>query len=354
MLTAGEEDEAAEKGLESKLVGAEHSDANIGDSHKSGIKTKNESTTVFASVEGKPLINEAKVDKSETESLQHATAGTPKKIVFKPHTHTRTYAAERAHAHGAGYYDDRGRAQKQGHAHAHGHGHTHSHTHSHAAHGNKRRGSHDENPSQYPGSHQLDKKGHSSLHHENHNHGDHNKNSKGFHSSHSGGHTLSAHSGHGHSHGVPEGAGSSASFIILFLALSFHGLMEGVALGAMTDSEHTLMTIFIAIISHKGLESFSLGTSLTRGKVSTFNYWFFLIGFSLTTTVGIAIGMILSASLDSSVASNVCVALASGTFIYVAISEVILKELADSRDKAVKMSLLLLGFCLMSLLARYI
>lgn len=155
--------------------------------------------------------------------------------------------------------------------------------------------------------------------------------------------------------GEGSGQASFTSAIILFLALSFHGLMEGIALGAMTDSgDKTLLTIFIAIIAHKGLEAFSLGTSLTRSQVSNVSYWVFLLSFSLMTTVGIAIGMILSAGLDDSLVSNVCVALASGTFIYVAIMEVIMKELAIKVDIAAKLALLLLGFGLMSVLALWV
>jgi hypothetical protein len=106
------------------------------------------------------------------------------------------------------------------------------------------------------------------------------------------------HGGHSHMiHLNSDGnlSQSLASAMILFLALSFHGIMEGVALGAITASdEKTLLTIFIAIVSHKGLESFSLGTSLMRSHVEQRSYWMFLVAFSAMTTIGIGIGMLMS------------------------------------------------------------
>jgi zinc transporter 1/2/3 len=62
----------------------------------------------------------------------------------------------------------------------------------------------------------------------------------------------------------------------------------------------------------------------------------------------------LYSGLDSSVASNVCVALASGTFIYVAVMEVIMKELAVKTDIHIKLLMILLGFGLMSMLALWV
>lgn len=44
-------------------------------------------------------------------------------------------------------------------------------------------------------------------------------------------------------------------------------------------------------------------------------------------------------------------ALAAGTFVYVALMEVVPKELEDGRDRGAKMAAMLLGFGLMSLLA---
>jgi zinc transporter 1/2/3 len=71
----------------------------------------------------------------------------------------------------------------------------------------------------------------------------------------------------GHHHHLPPQA--KVSFITAMLmgvALSFHSLLEGAALGAqetITNSMH----IFIAIVSHKGLAAYALGSSIIESKV---------------------------------------------------------------------------------------
>ena len=71
--------------------------------------------------------------------------------------------------------------------------------------------------------------------------------------------------------------------------------------------------------------------------------------FSLATPAGIALGYVSSAH-SGGVGAAVS-ALAAGTFMYVALMEVVPKELEDGRHRGLKMGAMLLGFGLMSLLA---
>ena len=75
-----------------------------------------------------------------------------------------------------------------------------------------------------------------------------------------------------------------------------------------------------------------------------------MLPFTLASPAGILIGYILS-DIAHGIGAAAISALASGTFLYVAFMEVIPKELADSRYSFAKMTALLLGFGLMSLLA---
>ncbi len=72
--------------------------------------------------------------------------------------------------------------------------------------------------------------------------------------------------------------------------------------------------------------------------------------FACATPLGILIGYGFSEVAPGKVAASMS-ALASGTFLYVAMMEVIPKELEDPRHRLPKMGMLLLGFGLMSLLA---
>ncbi len=72
--------------------------------------------------------------------------------------------------------------------------------------------------------------------------------------------------------------------------------------------------------------------------------------FASATPVGIFMGYAFS-EVSSGAGAAALSALASGTFLYVAMMEVIPKELADPTLRLPKLCMLLLGFGLMSLLA---
>ena len=74
-----------------------------------------------------------------------------------------------------------------------------------------------------------------------------------------------------HAHDIILAGNSSAkvSFITAVLmgaALCFHSLLEGAALGAQETIANS-MHIFIAIVSHKGLAAYALGSSVIETKV---------------------------------------------------------------------------------------
>lgn len=156
---------------------------------------------------------------------------------------------------------------------------------------------------------------------------------------------------HAHAHAPPSGDGSLFSSIVLWFALSFHSVMEGIAMGA---SESSFTSIFIAVVAHKALESFALGTSLVRAKTTTGKLVGFCVAFSLMTPVGIAIGLVVqSYAAHDSIISAILTSFASGTFLYVALVEVILPEFAHKRDKVPKLLLLLVGYCGMAIIAKW-
>ena len=105
----------------------------------------------------------------------------------------------------------------------------------------------------------------------------------------------------------------------------------------------------IAIIAHKGLAAYALGASVIESRASATKFWMVITLFSVATPIGIFLGYAMS-TLEG-VGGAVMSALASGTFLYVAMMEVIPKELADPSYRVAKMALFLLGFGLMSALA---
>jgi zinc transporter 1/2/3 len=156
----------------------------------------------------------------------------------------------------------------------------------------------------------------------------------------------------GHSHGIPDTEGTGMLMVIaIWVALSFHSIMVGLVLGAAEDK---VTSIFIAIMAHKGLEAFALGTSIVRSTASMKKYAAFCIAFASMTPIGILIGMIIEHFSEDSLISAAVSSIACGTFLYVGICEVILNELNRPHDKVLKCALLLVGFGLMAMLAIWV
>jgi len=163
------------------------------------------------------------------------------------------------------------------------------------------------------------------------------------------------HFGHSHGHHLHHHGGVGApvvSFItavLMAVALCFHSLLEGAAMGAQPTIANSLH-IFIAIVSHKGLAAYALGSSIAESNVEFSRFLSVALPFTFASPVGIFIGYIIS-DVAQGVGAAAISALASGTFLYVAFMEVIPRELHSPERMLEKLGALLLGFGLMSLLA---
>jgi zinc transporter ZupT len=80
---------------------------------------------------------------------------------------------------------------------------------------------------------------------------------------------------------------------ILLIALSFHGFFEGIALGLQESNKEALF-LYIAIISHKWAESFTLGISFSKANIEKSTFIKLIILFSIFTPLGAILGLILS------------------------------------------------------------
>jgi zinc transporter ZupT len=105
---------------------------------------------------------------------------------------------------------------------------------------------------------------------------------------------------------------------MLALILIVHSLIEGTVLGVNTALATTSI-IFIAIIAHKGSESFALAVVLNRSNLALTKIIYIILLFSLMTPLGIVSGVWLTSFLKSNenelfIASFN--AFAAGTFLY--------------------------------------
>ena len=134
------------------------------------------------------------------------------------------------------------------------------------------------------------------------------------------------HSG-GHSH-FHQGSSSLRDFLTV-LALSFHAIFEGLAIGLEREVD-TVWTLFAAVATHKYVISFCVGLELVTVRTSTKLFGIYMATFSLVSPIGVGIGMGISSAAGAGDAYTLTVAilqgLAGGTLIYVVVFEILQRE----------------------------
>lgn len=105
--------------------------------------------------------------------------------------------------------------------------------------------------------------------------------------------------------------------IATFTGLVIHSLTAGLALGIGTYASVQLgFVMFIAIIAHKAVGAFSLATILRLSSFSTRKSITLLVIFALMTPFGAILAYLLLSDLGT-IATQISLALATGTFLYV-------------------------------------
>lgn len=119
--------------------------------------------------------------------------------------------------------------------------------------------------------------------------------------------------------------------LLLLLALCFHAVFEGLAVGLSTTPQAVWSTLTTVVI-HKFLEGIALGTTLLAQNRQR-SIWIFLLyalAFSIMCPIGIAIGIILDSSSTPEVAlwvEAIGNALAAGVFVFVAVGHLMVKAM---------------------------
>lgn len=136
--------------------------------------------------------------------------------------------------------------------------------------------------------------------------------------------------------------------LILLLAIGFHSIFEGIALG-MTKKEGVFINLMIGVALHHIAATISLGVSLGQHKVNSKKAIFFIFfGLSLIEPAGIAIGIGLSKSPEF--VESIVMSLAGGTFVYIACSEILVHEFEDKQHRYLKFFFFIIGSAAITLL----
>ncbi len=172
------------------------------------------------------------------------------------------------------------------------------------------------------------------------------------------------HDDHGHNHGSSAidcckdikslEKMSEVTAFALILAVSLHAIMEGMGMGSRNTTKQVL-TAFIGVAAHKGLEGFAVGANLVESAVSTRRFIMYAGVVCLASPLGALIGYLMTlGNAQVGVVSPILGALAVGTFLQVATMEFLPRAFARPEHFWLKALGLLTGFAIMSVMPLFV
>lgn len=160
---------------------------------------------------------------------------------------------------------------------------------------------------------------------------------------------------HTHSHdGASVFSGKQALYpYVLMIVLSLHSIITGIALGTEAHIAQVAV-ILIAVMAHKGTAAFALTVSFIRASVSLGRIIRMVVAFSFMTPFGILLGIgfmkLLSGQAEQIFEAGFD-ALAAGTFLYVAVLDILEEEFANHENRALKFVCVFGGLTVMAVVA---
>lgn len=158
-----------------------------------------------------------------------------------------------------------------------------------------------------------------------------------------------SHDHHHHQHGAMM-QNTSVQGLLTVLALSFHAIFEGLAVG-LEPSISSVAYLAAAIATHKLVISFCVGMELYVAGASTRTTIGYLVIFSMVTPIGIAVGLVLDHFKNDSEnlgpTPTILQGMAAGTLLYVVFFEVLARERANEKSGLLQLVAIIIGFTLM-------
>ncbi len=137
--------------------------------------------------------------------------------------------------------------------------------------------------------------------------------------------------------GAAQGGGTTQPIypVVLLVVLSIHSMIAGIALGLEAEVAASVL-VMLGILFHKGSAAFALMVSVHASGADQRRPWTVLTIFVVMTPLGIGLGAVGLSLLQGPAAMLIegsFTALAAGTFIYVAILDVIDAEMYRMDDR---------------------
>ncbi len=141
--------------------------------------------------------------------------------------------------------------------------------------------------------------------------------------------------------------------LLLALIFSIHSLIEGLALGVATKVDNTALSVLVAIVAHKSVEAVTVSTNFVRERVNVTKALPVILVYCMMTPLGIALGMLMNSVAGEQTLAVECVlqAVASGSFIYLAIHEVSEERACHVVKSTHQVALVVIGLAFMSIIA---
>ena len=131
---------------------------------------------------------------------------------------------------------------------------------------------------------------------------------------------------------------------------------DGLSVASETDPT-AFTSILVAVVSHKLFDGLALGVALYPAPLPETQRQVLLYLSALSTPIGIALGIgatQLASSDNLSLVDAIALSLASGSFCYISLMELLPSSLSDGRRIPEKLSLFFFGFTVMSAIAYYV
>ena len=155
---------------------------------------------------------------------------------------------------------------------------------------------------------------------------------------------------------------STVAGLMLFVMLDLHSLFAGMSVGVKLND----LSLLFALGIHKLTAAFALGSTLCTINISTSRYVFCAVFFSCMAPLGVLVGCQLANSdPTSNTLFGIIYSVVGGTFIYIAILALGMKELLVCRTDAhgsgvlislekFKLAALVVGYVVMAVLALWL
>ncbi|XP_059483138.1 zinc transporter ZIP1-like [Neocloeon triangulifer] len=163
-----------------------------------------------------------------------------------------------------------------------------------------------------------------------------------------------SHSGGAHSHIPPSGATdtvlANVRNIMTILALSFHCIFEGIAVG-MEETAGEVWYLFGAISTHKFVIAICVGIELLASKTKRSLVYTYVFIFGFVSAVGIIAGWLIATTgaegADKNAVTVTMQGMAAGTIVYVTFFEILQREKSNNQNGFLQLASIILGFATM-------